>query len=629
MELALPIIALGGLYVISNQSNKDSIVSSKKRENFANLNQNKKLPNADTPIQNYPVVNQRQLSNNINEYVNPNVATDKYFNQSYYEKKVVEGKNVGNEPPQIYSLTGEYVDNKTFNHNNMVPFVGGKPRSYTYKNDMAENILDTMSGSGSQHIKKVEQAPLFKPEDSVNYIHGAPNHSDFFQSRVTPGLISNNVKPFESIQVGPGLNHGFSTQGSNGFNSGMESRDLWLPKTVDELRVDTNPKLEYNLLNHEGPAGSQVKNLGLIGRVEKQKPDKFFMNTQDRWFTTTGAEKGETQRPTQEMGIIRRNNPLLNYTGPAGKQGQSVGYTPSEYEQSKRIELKKLDVSHSNAIGRGPMTDGENYLKSHTNYENNRSTITQPETIRSSFGGAIGAVIAPLMDILKPSRKEEYVNNIRVYGEGAKTKVSSNYVLNPKDITNTTIKETTMYSPKFNINNQKEGVYVNNYVQPDSTIKETTMYSPNFYINNQKEGVYVNNYVQPDSTQRDSTSCENIGNIGGGANQHGTMMYDSAYGQHNNEIKSQTIHNRPNQGGTQVFNQQMNVSTFKPDTNCHNNRLFTPSSVIKMSPMKENYGEMQGHQLYDNDKIGTDRIQGDLLQAFRNNPYTHSLTSSV
>ncbi len=370
MELALPIIALGGLYVISNQSNKDSFVSPKKRvENFTNLNQNKKLPNADTPIQNYPVVNQRQLSNNINEYVNPNVATDKYFNQSYYEKKVVEGKKVGNEPPQIYSLTGEYMDNQTFKHNNMVPFVGGKPRSYTYKNDMAENILDTMTGTGSQHIKKVEQAPLFKPEDGINYTHGAPNNSDFFQSRVTPGLISNNVKPFESIQVGPGLNKGFSTQGSNGFNSGMESRDLWLPKTVDELRVDTNPKLEYNLINHEGPAGSQVKNLGLIGRVEKQKPDKFFMNTQDRWFTTTGAEKGETLRPIQEMGIIRRNNPLMNYTGPAGKQGQAAGYTPSEYEQSKRIELKTPDVSHSNAIGKGPITDGDNYLKSHTNYE--------------------------------------------------------------------------------------------------------------------------------------------------------------------------------------------------------------------------------------------------------------------
>ena len=33
--------------------------------------------------------------------------------------------------------------------------------------------------------------------------------------------------------------------------------------------------------------------------VEKQKPDTYFINTQDRWLTTTGSEKGETLRPIQ------------------------------------------------------------------------------------------------------------------------------------------------------------------------------------------------------------------------------------------------------------------------------------------------------------------------------------------
>ena len=71
----------------------------------------------------------------------------------------------------------------------------------------------------------------------------------------------------------------------------MESRDQWLPKTVDELRVATNPKLEYNLNNLEGPAQSVIKNPGLIGRVEKQLPDTFYINSQDRWLTTTGGER--------------------------------------------------------------------------------------------------------------------------------------------------------------------------------------------------------------------------------------------------------------------------------------------------------------------------------------------------
>jgi Family of unknown function (DUF5899) len=602
MEIALPILALGGLYVISNSQsydeNKKKTIKKMTQENFTNMGAPRNyLPNTNTPSQNFPVTNSKELINTVEEYPNPNTATDKYFNQNFFEKQVNNGKKVGNEPQQIFSLTGNYLDGEQFKHNNMVPFVKGKIQGYTYTNEFAETILDNMVGNGSQTIKKVEQAPLFKPEDNVQYPYGAPNNSDFYQSRVNPGMISNNVKPFETINVGPGLNQGYSTAGSNGFNSGMEARDLWLPKTVDELRVNTNPKLEYTLNNLEGPANSQIKNLGIIGRVEKQKPDTFFFNTQDRWLTTTGAEKGETLRPIQEMGLVKRNNNLSNYKGPAGSIESQAGVAPTEYEMSKRNVLKSKDIPHCSAKGKGPINDIENLHKSHTNYKNHRSTMNQPETLRSGFGGAIGAAIAPLMDILKPSRKEETVNSCRVYGE-ASSNVSKSYVINNNDITNT-------------------------------TVKETTLYSPNFYINNQKESIYVNNYLPTELTQRDTTNCETIGNVGGLSTQNGPMVYSAAYNQHNNDIKSQTIDNRPNQGGTQVFNQSMNVSIARQDSDRYNNRLFTPSSVIKQPPTKENYGSIKTPQSYDQNKIGCDRIQGDLLQAFKNNPYTHSLTDSV
>ena len=41
-----------------------------------------------------------------------------------------------------------------------------------------------------------------------------------------------------------------------GFNSGMESRDSWKPKTVDDLRAANNPKAVYRLDNHMGPAAA-------------------------------------------------------------------------------------------------------------------------------------------------------------------------------------------------------------------------------------------------------------------------------------------------------------------------------------------------------------------------------------
>ena len=611
MEIAIPLIALGGMYVVSNQSNENcskNEIKQSRREKFTNMGirsnlgvrTDNYLPNTNIPPQNFPVSNINQLVDTVQEYPNPNVATDKYFNQDLYEKQVRNHKPVGQNPQEVYSLTGNYLNSDQFKHNNMVPFNGGKVKGRTYDMNITESVLDNMIGSGSQVIKKIEQAPLFKPEDNVQWAYGMPNQSDFYQSRVNPAMKNNNVKPFDTIMVGPGLDQGYGINGSNGYNSGMEARDKWLPKTVDQLRVETNPKLEYELVNHEGPANSFIKTAPttqMLGRVEKQRPDTFFINTQDRWLTTTGAEKGETLRPIQEMGVVRRNDIETEYMGPAGATDVKAATAPENFEPSKRHEVLSCGVNHSRATGQGNHTDKDIFLRSHTNYENNRSTVRQPETLRSGFSGAIGAVIAPLMDLLKPTRKDETINNVRIYGE-ATSAVPKGYVYNPQDATATTVKETTLYAPTFRINNQKEGIY-------------------------------VNNYTAPDSTQRDSTSCQYYTAAGGAATGYGDMSYEAAYRQHNNDIKSSTIGNRPNQGGTQVFNQQMRLTTIKSDTDRLDGRVNPAFSRLSgLPPSVNTYGAIRAPQYY-NECASCDRIQPDILSAFKNNPYTHSLTSSV
>lgn len=605
MELAIPLIALGGMYVVSNQTpnncNDKKPIQKISQETFTNMGSKPNyLPNTNIPPQNYPVSNINQLVDTVQQYPNPNVATDKYFNQNLYEQKVRNGESVGQTPQNIYSLTGNYLDSQQFKHNNMIPFNGGKVRGNTYHTNTNETILDNMIGSGSQVIKKIEQAPLFKPQENMNWTYGTPNQSDFYQSRVNPGMKNNNVKPFDTVMVGPGLDKGYSVNGTGGYNSGMEARDKWLPYTVDQMRVATNPKLEYELINHEGPANSYIKNAAstqTLGRVEKQRPDTFFINSQDRWLTTTGAEKGETLRPIQEMGVIRRNDIKTDYAGPAGPADRKATYAPENFEASKRNQLAALNVNHSTAIGKGANSENDSFIKSYTNYENHRSTVKQPDTHRSGFSGAIGAVIAPLMDILRPSRKEETINNVRIYGE-AGTTVPSSYVINMNDKTSTTIKETTLYSPNFNINNQKESMY-------------------------------VNNYTSPDLTQRDTTSCEYYTSVGGHATQYGNMNYEAAYRQHNNYIKSSTIANRSNQGGMQIFNQEMNVNISKQDVNRYDGRVNPAHSTLTgLPPSVSTYGAINAPQYY-NECAGCDRIQPDILNAFRSNPYTHSLTTSV
>lgn len=587
MEVVLPIVALGGLYVISNQ-NKNK----KSQDGFNNMKQNNNL-NVNSIPQNYPVDNINQLKNNMNQYNTINNSTSDYLNQTNYQNNVNNNISVSNNPKQMYNVN---LENKDFNHTNMVPFNGSKPRGNIYNYATNESILDNMNGSGSQQIKKVEQAPLFKPEDNMQYSYGTPNNSDFYQSRVNNSMKNNNVKPFESVLVGPGLNKGYDIKGNNGFNSGMESREKWMPLNVDELRVETNPKMVYELNNLEGPAISNIKNVptqDIIGNVEKYLPDRHYENTSDRWLNTTGYIKGETQRSAQEMGIIKRCNNLTDYKGAAIASDKKAMYSVQNYQESKRYALNTNQLNGPVSQGKGNIEN--NNLREKTNYVNNRSTMKQQELF-GGFSGTIGAVIAPLMDILKPTLKEESIDNIRIYGE-AKSAIPGNYIINTNDTPNTTIKETTLYSQGFNINNQKEGMY-------------------------------INNQGELDLTQRETTSSDYNGIAGGNGSTYGNKLYDNAYRQHNNDIKSSTIDNRINQGGTQMFNQYMNVNCSKNDTTRYDYRVNGPSLKTSAVPSMSQYGKVNYPQQYD-ETAGTERINPDLLNSFRKNPYTHSLSSAV
>jgi hypothetical protein len=605
MEIAIPLVALGGMYVISNQNKNNSSkeVKKSKKENFNNMGirtnlseipSSNYLPNTNIPPQNYPIMNNKELVDNVQEYPNPNVATDKYFNQNVYEQKERAGVPISNNIQQIYSLTGDYLSSKEFMHNNMVPFNGGKPRGQIYNNNNAETILDNYVGNGSQAIKKIEQAPLFKPEENVQWAYGMPDMSDFYQSRQNPVNRNNMVKPFESVRVGPGLDKGYSAEGSHGLNAGMEARDKWLPKTVDELRITTNPKQEYSLDNLQGPAQSVIKNVGLEGRVEKYRPDTFFINTQDRWLTTTGAEKAGRLIAEEIQKTSHRNDTTTFQHGTPNAILKTASYVPKKYEESKKNQLEGFDVGHSNATGAGPHHDKDKQLNSHTNYVNNRSINSQPQTYGTGFSRAIGAAIAPMMDILKPSRKEEYSCNMRIFGNLG-GEVPGNYVMNQGDV-------------------------------PTTTIKETTLYKPNGYIGNQKDNAaYLVSDHQPIANQRDTTNCSQVLGV---SSKYGNRQYDAVYRQTNSEAKEKSIIGRTNQGNAKQFNTQINVTLSKLDSDRENNRLWAPQAVIPNGPSVQTYGKANMPQYYDN-CIGCDRISPDLLNAFKENPYTHSLTNSV
>ena len=588
MELAVPMIALGGLYIASNQD--------KKKEGYETMGKHtNSLPNNSPPAVNYPKEAPVRQTN-PNKYRDPNTVTDRYFNPKVYNKYQNGPDQFGNmsKTNEFKSLTGGDMNKSNFKHNNMTPYFGAKVRGSTQDANISESVLDNMIGSGSQQIRKQEQAPLFKPQKDIRYAHGAPNHSEFYQSRVMPGSKMSNVKMWDEQKVGPGLDAGYGTDGQLGFNSGMAARDKWTDRNVDQLRVATNPKMSYGLQNHEGPAtyfNNAPAPVETQGKGEKHLPDTYFVNTPDRWLTTTGLEKGQTSRAIQVDKDVNRATTSTEYYGADSNPTGTKMYTPGDHQAPKRPQLPANPVLNRN--GKNGASTGDYGSGGYKVLPNNRSTTNNSDFLGVS--GFMKAAVAPLMDVLRPSKKENVVGNINPNGN-VQTSVKAPPVFNPADRAPTTIKETTV--DKLDCNHLN--------------------------VQGQVDGAYIVSEQQSVDQERDTTSRQYYGD---GGNNTGVALYNAAYNQRNNVNKTHV--NRPNQGGMSLLNADENVRIDKNDADRKNNRMWvrnSNSSINGAIPSMETYGKINVPQQYDNCQ-SCDRINPDILTAFKENPYTKSLNS--
>ena len=621
VELAIPLIGLAGAYIMSNQRRNDGPMplaassATQLKEGYVNMGRPvNAMPNVSVPPDNYPVFKPKTGydANEYSNFPNPNAATDKYYEQSVFENVANGGPDFGGKTQfgdtyqqrrQVMSLTGKPVDAAEFKHNNMAPFFGAKIRGRTTDADVHESVLDTMNGAGSQWVSKSEVAPLFTPQENYNYVHGTPNTSDFMQSRQMPSSNMANVKPWEEVHVAPGLDKGYTDAGSGGFNSGMDARDKWVDRNVDELRVKTNPKLTFGLETHEGPAYYYIQNAPTAatqGKVEKYLPDTYYLNTPDRWLTTTGLEKAQTARPIQADRFVNRPSTTSEYFGAGSEQNGAATYAAPAVEPSKR---QQMDPTGHHAINMAasdqrPASTGDHGRMGFKVLHNNRSTTTHAVAMGGVFG-AIRAVVAPLLDVVRPSRKENVIGNLRSYAN-AGTTVPAGTVFNPADRLPTTIKETTSGLLDFN--------HLNFERQTNA-------------------GYQVAEQQQVENQRDTTTDVEYMGSAGGAGAHMGNQVYNAAYNQRNNNNKVQT--SWTNQGNMNLMSHDANVSVRKQNVSANNymGGAAPGPNTVNMPPSVETYGKARMPQDYPRNAIECERINPEILDAFRNNPYTQSLNS--
>ena len=608
-EVAIPIAVLGVMYIISNKDNEQK----QKVEGF----HNRPLPNVKPPPVNYPVEPRKDLLNqtNVQTYSGYKNKNENFYQPEGYKKALENNKqNVGN----FTSLTGNVVGAEGLEHNNMVPFFGSKITQGTESRGR-DGILDLYTGAGSQQNKKEGIAPLFKPSANMSHVHGAPNQTEFMMNRQRSVLTSkmSNVKPWEEIQVGPGLGKGFTSKGSGGFNAGMEAREQHLPKTVDQLRAATNPKVTYagqvlgayvgngNTASAQdmmhaskgkgrvvGPDGKPMQQQ--VYQVNKNRPDTYYQNPASRWFTTTGAEKAQTARSAQVLQPENRTTTTREYFGSGGDREGTGPRQAGHFRKSHKIILGSENTGPADKQG-GWGASNKDYGKNGYKARANARTLTGDRTEMGAAGSIVSALTAPLLDLLRPTRKQNVIGNMRPMGNVQG--INGNHaepVWNPNDTPAPTIREQTENTKHLMMGGAHDA---NGYlVQNDRPVPQ----------------------------ERDTTSHEYYNNVGAQAGTTAPRPYDADYNARlnpNKQIVSKV--DRYNIGNASLASHAQNITTFSNTaTSCVE---MTPS-FPKAAPSQQLVGQLSGKHTRER-AVNCQRNGPAMVQAFNQNPYSQSLQS--
>jgi hypothetical protein len=415
------------------------------------------------------------------------------------------------------SLTGNPVDRESFFHNNMVPFFGG-----TVKQNIEENsnqtLLESFTGNDPNYQQKVElkRDDLFKPVANLTNPYGTSNLDGYNLDRYIVSNLRNNQAPIEPIRVGPGLNQGYTAEGSGGFQQ-ANTLDFVLPKTVDELRVKTKPKVSY-----EGVVvpGSHIAKPGKVGIVAKNKPDTFYVNGPDRLFTSVGDVTGPTLRPDILIRYTnRKTTELKNRVGPA--TAAAIGSQPQMkpvFKESTRINFAGANPRNQNAVGQwqinGPNRSIPNdYGRGSMKTKPNNRQVTGPKMQVTNLSVPNKNAMAPNQPNVRHTRKTNIVGNNR-YGNFQNTGPNRGKVYDPNDLPRTTVKEQM-------VNNSHQGYFQNtgpNRGQvydpndlPRTTIKEQ-MIDNNYQGNFQNTGPNRGQVYDPNDLPRTTIKEQMIDN---------------------------------------------------------------------------------------------------------------------
>lgn len=342
-------------------------------------------------------------------------------------------------------LSGETIPIDNFKHNNMTPFFGGSiKQNADIDRNINSTILENFTGVGEIfNVEKQESLCFADIKDNFGNVYGnGPSYDQQYdRMKQSSSAITklNNELPFEQQRVGPGLNKGYDVTGNDGFHP--DTREYSLPKTVDALRTQSNPKETY-----KGRVLSGQKEIkrGLQSKVDKNRVDTYYENSSNRYLKTTGVFKKDTYRPCQ----ILKNTNRKTSTTYSGNLYKNVGNEQtSKLQPTKKHILEQFGLRNADLKNKGK-GDTDDYGKNNILVYNNERDVTSVRTYEGNLTTLVKSIVSPIQDALKPTSKEHTMQNVREFGHMQTTYPNKQTIYDPNEIARTTIKETLIHDTR-------------------------------------------------------------------------------------------------------------------------------------------------------------------------------------
>lgn len=405
-------------------------------------------------------------------------------------KSVVRMNAGGEEKPPVYNtkpytsaLSGLTFAPGEFVHKNMQPFFKGGGIRQNMRDETNAATLDLYTGRGETHKHKKEIAPMFDTAKPYGNVFGSPSVTTFEQERIVGSKLRNNELPFEQIRVAPGLDDGYTAEGSGGFQQAYAEEVARKGyKDINELRPGNRPKIENDPLPFTAPK-AVVTNRGLQASVNQNRPDRLIHNEggEHNGGAFATVVKAATRAAQILLGTARQET-TTDYTGIAGSAGEHASYTMGSYRDAHTIQHGPVPLAPAYASGLGPHDPdaaGGDYGKSGIDIPANERDITGLRTHLTGVSYPVEAGEMPMSAPI-PTLKEEFIDNTDSGYVGGTTK---SIVYDPTDLPKTTIKETNIHNTHTGTIGYAEGrgaVYDPSQ-KARTTVKQTT-------INNRRTG---------------------------------------------------------------------------------------------------------------------------------------------